>query len=49
MQIAQVSDGDKMFEVTTVGALTAGLLSFFVPLRFADSAILCELFCRLPS
>ena len=30
-QIAQVSDGDKMFEVTTVGALTAGLLSFLSP------------------
>lgn len=31
MQIAQVSDGDKMFEVTTVGALTVGLLSFLSP------------------
>ena len=31
MQIAQVSDGDKMFEVTTVGALSAGLLSFLSP------------------
>lgn len=30
-QISQVSDGDKMFEVTTVGALTAGLLSFLSP------------------
>jgi cytochrome c-type biogenesis protein len=31
MQISQVSDRDKMFEVTTVGALTAGLLSFLSP------------------